>query len=101
TTFTNDYTTGLGPRIGLAYDLFGRHTTTVRAGYGIYFVREDVGTADQLSFQAPFLPVAFGGGGPGSFANFFLTGNNALPQAGVLDPNRSEEHTSELQSLAY
>ena len=87
TTFKNDYTTGLGPRIGLAYDLFGRHTTTVRAGYGIYFVREDVGTADQLSFQAPFLPVAFGGGGPGSFANFFLTGNNALPQAGVLDPN--------------
>ena len=87
TTFKNDYTTGLGPRIGLAYDLFGRHTTTVRAGYGIYFVREDVGTADQLSFQAPFLPVAFGGGGPGSLANFFLTGINALPQAGVLDPN--------------
>src|SRR6184192_2114035 len=86
-TFKNDYTTGLGPRVGFAYDLSGRHTTTVRAGYGIYFVREDVGTADQLSFQAPFLPVAFGGGGPGSLANFFLTGINALPQAGVLDPN--------------
>src|SRR5881227_2640201 len=87
TTFKNDYTTGLGPRVGFAYDLSGRHTTTVRAGYGIYFVREDVGTADQLSFQAPFLPVAFGGGGSGSLANFFLTGINALPQAGVLDPN--------------
>ena len=36
TTFKNDYTTGLGPRVGFAYDLSGRHTTTVRAGYGIF-----------------------------------------------------------------
>jgi hypothetical protein len=86
-TYTNNYTTGLGPRLGLAYDLFGHHNTTLRAGYGIYYVREDVGTADQLSFQAPFLPIAFGGGAPGSLSNFFLTGGNALPKAGVLDPN--------------
>jgi Carboxypeptidase regulatory-like domain len=85
-TFKNRYSTGLGPRIGLAYDLFGRHTTTIRAGYGIYFVREDVGAVDQLSFQSPFLPIAFGGGGPGSLSNFFLTPPNALPPAGVLDP---------------
>ena len=50
-------------------------------------MREDVGTVDQLSFQAPYLPIAFGGGAPGSLSNFFLTGVNALPQAGVLDPN--------------
>ena len=87
TTYNNNYTTGLAPRLGLAYDLFGHHNTTIRAGFGIYFVREDVGTADQLSFQAPFLPIAFGGGGPGSLSNFFLTGGNALPKAGVLDPN--------------
>ena len=86
TTFNNRYSTGLGPRIGLAYDLFGHHTTTVRAGYGIYFVREDVGAVDQLSFQSPFLPIAFGGGGPGSLGNFFLTPPNALPPAGTLDP---------------
>ena len=85
-TFTNRYSTGLGPRIGLAYDLFGHHTTTVRAGYGIYFVREDVGAVDQMSFQSPFLPIAFGGGGPGSLGNFFLTPPNALPPAGTLDP---------------
>jgi Carboxypeptidase regulatory-like domain len=87
TTFDNRYSTGLAPRIGLAYDLFGHHTTTIRSGYGIYYVREDVGTADQLSFQAPYLPVAFGGGAPGSLSNFFETGINALPQAGTLDPN--------------
>ncbi len=87
TTLNNNYSTGLGPRIGLAYDVLGHHNTTIRAGYGIYYVREDVGNVDQLSFQAPFLPVAFGGGGPGSLGNFFLTGANALPQAGTLDPN--------------
>jgi hypothetical protein len=85
-TFNNRYSTGLGPRIGLAYDVFGHHNTTIRAGYGIYFVREDVGAVDQLSFQSPFLPIAFGGGGPGSLGNFFQTAPNALPPAGTLDP---------------
>ena len=80
----------------MAYDLFGHHTTTIRAGYGIYYVREDVGTADQLSFQAPFLPVAFGAGTAGLPRHFFSAtpgpgcpnpNANALPTAGTLDPN--------------
>ncbi len=100
TTYRNNYSTGLGPRVGFAWDVLGRHNTTIRGGYGIYFVREDVGTVDQLSFQAPYLPIAGLFGNPGCLATFFSpdappecdqfpgSGNlNALPAAGTLDPN--------------
>jgi hypothetical protein len=100
TTYNNNYYTGVGPRLGFAWDLGGRHTTALRAGFGIYYVREDVGSVDQLSFQAPFLPVAFGGGLPGCASTFFSADQpascnpggaaanpNALPVAGVINPS--------------
>ncbi|HEV8074276.1 MAG TPA: carboxypeptidase-like regulatory domain-containing protein [Candidatus Acidoferrum sp.] len=99
-TLNNNYAKNLAPRVGLAYDIGGHNKTVVRAGYGIYFVREDVGDVDQLSFQAPFLPIAFGGGLPGCLSTYFsadapagcipsgfASNPNALPKAGTLDPN--------------
>ena len=88
-TFKNSVSTGWGPRVGFAWDLAGHHTTTVRGGYGIYYVREDVGAVDQLSFQAPFVPIVFFGQTPGFTMSDFFTGTpatnpNAVPQAGQL-----------------
>jgi len=88
-TFRNSVSTGLGPRVGFAWDILGRHTTTLRGGYGIYYVREDVGAVDQLSFQSPFIPIVFFGTTPGFTMSDFFTGTpatnaNAVPQAGTL-----------------
>ncbi|MGA8867101.1 MAG: carboxypeptidase-like regulatory domain-containing protein [Candidatus Sulfotelmatobacter sp.] len=90
-TFRNSVSTGLGPRVGFAWDVFGRHNTTLRGGYGIYYVREDVGAVDQLSFQSPFIPIVFFGQTPGFTMSDFFTGtpatnSNAVPPAGTIAP---------------
>ena len=89
-TFKNSVSTGWGPRVGFAWDVLGRHKTTLRGGYGIYYVREDVGAVDQLSFQSPFIPIVFFGQTPGFTMSNFFTGTpavnpNAVPAAGSLN----------------
>jgi hypothetical protein len=90
-TFKNSVATGWGPRVGFAWDVLGRHHTTLRGGYGIYYDREDIGAVDQLSFQSPFIPIVFFGTTPGFGLSNFFTGTpatnfNAVPPAGTLAP---------------
>src|SRR5271165_5388124 len=56
----NEYATVWEPRIGFAYDVAGHHTTSIRGGYGIYSVREDLGAVDNLAIVPPTYPFLVG-----------------------------------------
>jgi hypothetical protein len=76
----NEFATVFEPRIGFAYDVGGHHTTSIRAGYGIYSVREDLGAVDNLAFSPPYFPLLFPGApGPGGLANLFQPNSSGFP----------------------
>jgi Carboxypeptidase regulatory-like domain len=75
----NEYATVWEPRIGFAYDVGGHHTSSIRGGYGIYSVREDLGAVDNLAIAPPIFSFKVGSlPGAGSLANLFAA-NGPFP----------------------
>jgi hypothetical protein len=83
----NEYATVFEPRIGFAYDVGGHHTTSVRGGYGIYSVREDLGAVDNLAIVPPTYPFLVGFlPGADSLTNLFAASAafpNGVPALGA------------------
>jgi hypothetical protein len=83
----NEYATVWEPRIGFAYDVAGHHTTSIRGGFGIYSVREDLGAADNLAITPPTYPFLVGFfPGAETLANLFASSAafpNGIPPLGA------------------
>jgi hypothetical protein len=95
----NNYTTVPQPRIGFAYDVGGHHTTSIRAGYGIYTVREDIGSLENMILTPPTMPQVAPAGpnpNPGGLATFFSAPPNQVPAIGQM--NASSVPTASLFS---
>jgi len=101
----NEYATVWEPRIGFAYDLGGHHTASIRGGYGIYSVREDLGAVDNLAIVPPTYPFLVGFfPGPDSLANLFAHSAafpNGIPPLGAQPTQTYVPTAAILQGFSY
>jgi carboxypeptidase family protein len=101
----NEYASVWEPRIGFAYDVAGHHTTSIRAGYGIYSVREDLGAVDNLAIVPPTYPFLVGFfPGADSLTNLFASSAafpNGIPPLGAQPTQTYVPTAAILQGFSY